>query len=72
MTLDLQSAAKAFINMVVHFGKRQGITGLSLAYVVHCILKGPNDADIDNETDNPPQFGQLGIPYFSIDDKLIV
>jgi hypothetical protein len=29
-----------------------------------------NNADIDNETKDPPPFGQPGSPYFSIDDKL--
>jgi hypothetical protein len=71
MTLDLQIAAKAFTNMVVHLGKRRGVTDLPLAYVVHCTLKEPNDAYIENETEDPPLFGQSGSPYFSIDDKLI-
>ncbi len=69
MTLDLQSAAKVFTNMVIHLGKRQRITGIPLAYVVRCSLNGPNNADIDNETKYPPMFGQQGTPYFSIDDE---
>jgi hypothetical protein len=48
-----------------------GITGIPLAYVVCCTLKVPNNADIDNETKDPPLFGQLGTTYVSIDDKLI-
>ena len=57
MTLDLQLAVKAFTNMVVHLGTRRGITGIPLAYVVWCALKRPNDADIDDETKDPPPFG---------------
>jgi hypothetical protein len=71
MTLDWQLAAKAFTNMVVHLGKKWGITDFPLAYVMCCTLKGPNDADIDNETDNPPPFGQPGTTYFSIGNKLV-
>jgi hypothetical protein len=71
MTLDSQSAAKAYTNMVVHLGKRQGITGIPLAYVVHYTLKGPYDAEIDDETEDPPSFGHPGSPYFLIDNELI-
>jgi hypothetical protein len=71
MTLDPLLAAKAFTNMVVHLGKRQGITGIPLAYVMHCTLKGPNGADIDDEPKDPPSFGQLRSIYFYIDNKLI-
>jgi hypothetical protein len=34
MTLDLQSAAKAFLDMTVLLGKMRGISGIPLAYVV--------------------------------------
>jgi len=34
MTLDMQSAAKAFLDMVVLLGKMRGISGIPLAYVV--------------------------------------
>jgi hypothetical protein len=57
--------------MVIHLGKRRGITCIPLAHVMCCTLNGSNDADIDNETKDPPPFGQQGTPYFSIDDKLI-
>jgi hypothetical protein len=30
----------------------------------------PNNADIDDETDDPPPFGKPGSPYFSTDNKL--
>jgi hypothetical protein len=66
-----QSAAKAFTNMVVHIGKRQGITGIALTYVVHCTLKGPINVDSDDETKAPPLFGQPKTTYFSINNKLI-
>ncbi len=70
MTLDLQSAAKAFTNMLILLGKMRGIAGHPLRYVLRSNLKGPNDADIDNETKDPPPFGHPGSPYFLIDDKL--
>jgi hypothetical protein len=71
MTLDPQSAAKAFTKMVVHLGKRWGITSIPLAYVVLCTLKGLNDADIDGKTKDPPPVGQPGSTYISIDNELI-
>ncbi len=70
MTLDLQLAAKAFTNMLILLGKMRGIAGHPLSYVLHFNLTGPNNANIDDETKDPPPFGQPGIPYFSIDDKL--
>jgi hypothetical protein len=69
-TLDRQSAAKAFTNMLILLGKMRGIAGHPLSYVPRSNLKGPNNANIDNETEDPPPFGQPGSPYFSIDDKL--
>ena len=39
MTLDMQSAAKAFLDMVVLLGKMRGISGIPLAYVVQYNLK---------------------------------
>ena len=56
MTLDLQSAAKAFTNMLILLGKMRGIAGHPLSYVPRSNLKGPNDANIDNETETPPAF----------------
>jgi hypothetical protein len=53
MTLDLQLAAKAFTNMLILLGKMRGIAGQPLSYVLRSNLKGPNDADIDNETEDP-------------------
>ncbi len=69
-TLDPQSAAKAFTDMLILLGKMQGIAGHCLSYVLCSNLKGPNDANIDNETEDPPPFGHPGSPYFSIDNKL--
>ncbi len=54
MTLDPQLAAKAFTNMCILLGKLRGIAGHPLSYVMRSNLKGPNDADIDNETKDPP------------------
>jgi hypothetical protein len=70
MTLDLQLAAKAFTDMLILLGKMRGIAGHPLSYVPCSNLKGPNDADIDNEYKDPQPFGQPGSPYFSIDNKL--
>jgi hypothetical protein len=70
MSLDPQLAAKAFTNMLILLGKMQGMAGHPLSYVPHSNLKGLNDANIDNETENPPPFGHPGSPYFSIDNKL--
>jgi hypothetical protein len=70
MTLDLQLAVKAFTNILILLGKMRGIAWHPLSNVMHSNLKGPNDADIDNETKDPPPFGQTESPYFSIDDKL--
>ena len=53
MSLDLQSAAKAFTNMLILLGKMQGIVGHPLSYVPHSNLKGPNNTNIDNETEDP-------------------
>jgi hypothetical protein len=62
MTLDPQSAAKAFIDMLIFLSKMHGIAGHTLNYVPRLNLKGPYDADIDDETEEP--FGQPGSPYF--------
>jgi hypothetical protein len=70
MTLDPQLAANAFTNMLILLSKMRGIAGHPLNYVPRSNLKGPNDADIDNKTKDPPPFGQPGSPYFSIDNKL--
>jgi hypothetical protein len=69
MTLDPQLAAKAFNNMLILLSKMRGIAGHPLNYVPRSNLKGPNDADFDDETEDPPPFGQPGSPYFLIDDK---
>ncbi len=64
MTLDPQSATKAFTNMLILLGKMWEIAGHPLSYVPCSNLKGPNDTDIDNETKDPLHFGQPGSPYF--------
>ncbi len=58
MTLDLHLAAKAFTNMLILLGKMRGIAGHPLSYVPHPNLKGPINAGIDDETEDPPPFGQ--------------
>jgi hypothetical protein len=70
LTLELHSTAKAFNDMLILLGKMRGIAGHPLSYVLHPSLKGPNDADPDDETKDPLPFGQPGSPYVSIDDEL--
>jgi hypothetical protein len=70
MTLDLQLAAKAFTDMLILLDKMRGIVGHPLSYVLCSNLKGPNNANIDNDTKEPPPFGHPGSPYFLIDNKL--
>jgi hypothetical protein len=70
MTLDSQLAAKAFTNMLILLSKMRGIAGHLLNYVPRSNLKGPNNADIDDETKDPLPFGQQGSPYFLIDNEL--
>jgi hypothetical protein len=70
MTLDPHLAAKAFTDMLILLGKMRGKSGHPLSYVPHPNLKGPNNADIDDETEDPPPFGQPGSPYVLIDDEL--
>ncbi len=60
MTLDPHLAAKAFTNMLILLGKMRGIAGHSLSYVLHPNLKGPNDADIDDETEDPHLLASQG------------
>ncbi len=53
MTLDPQSAAKAFTDMLILLGKMWGIAGHPLSYVPRSNLKGPNNTGIDNGTEDP-------------------
>jgi hypothetical protein len=53
MTLDPQLAAKTFTDMLILLAKMRGIEGHPLSYVPRPNLKGPKDADIDNETEDP-------------------
>jgi hypothetical protein len=69
-TLDPQSAAKAFTDMLIFLSKMRGIAGYPLNHVLCSNFKGPNDANIDNETKYPPPCGQPGSPYFLIDNEL--
>jgi hypothetical protein len=70
MTLDVQSAAKAFLEMTVLLGKTRGISGIPLASVVRFTLKSPYNNFADPTTD-PPAFGRPGSPYSSNDEELI-
>ncbi len=70
VTLKPHSVANAFNDMLILLGKMRGIAGHPLSYVPHPNLKGPNDADPDDETEDPPPFRQPGSPYISIDNEL--
>ncbi len=70
MALGPHSAAKAFTNMLILLGKMWGVARHPLSYVPHPNLKGPNDAGVDDKTEDPTPFGQPGSPYVSIDDEL--
>jgi hypothetical protein len=70
LTLEPHSAAKTFNDMLILFGKMQGIAGHPLSYVPCPSLKGPNNADPDDKTEDPLPFGQPGSPYVLIDDEL--
>jgi hypothetical protein len=52
LTLDPQLAAKAFTDMLILLGKMWKIAGHPLSYVPSN-SRGPNDANIDNETEDP-------------------
>jgi hypothetical protein len=56
MTLNPHSAAKAFSDMLIILCKMRGIAGHPLSYVPRPSLKGPYDADMDDETEDPPPF----------------
>jgi hypothetical protein len=70
MTLDMQSAAKAFLDMTVFLSKMRGISGIPLAYVVRFNLKSPYNT-LANPTTDSPAFGQPGSAYSSVDEELI-
>jgi hypothetical protein len=70
MTLDPHLAAKAFTNMLIILGKMRGIAGHPLSYLLCPSLKGPYNADMDDESEDPPPFGQPGSPYVSINNEL--
>jgi hypothetical protein len=55
-TLKPHLAAKAFSDMLIILGKMRGIAGHLLSYVLRPSLKGPYDADMDDETEDPPIF----------------
>ncbi len=71
MTLDLQTAAKAFLEMTTSLSKLRGITGIPLSYVPRFTLKSPNNLAPDDPIRNLPAFGKAGSPYSSVDDELV-
>ena len=60
MTLDPHLAAKAFSDMLIILGKMRGIAGHPLSYVPRPSLKGPYDADMDDETEDPHLLASQG------------
>ena len=71
MTLDVQSAAKAFLDMTVFLGKMRGISGIPLAYAVRFNLKSPFNTLGGDQTTDSPAFGRPGSTYSSVDEELI-
>jgi hypothetical protein len=70
VTLEPHSAAKAFNDMLILLGKMWEIARHPLSYVPRPNLKGLNDADPDDKTEDPLPFGQPDSFYILIDDKL--
>jgi hypothetical protein len=64
MTLDPQLAAKAFTDMLILLGKMWGIAGHPLSYVPRSNLKGPINANIDNDTKDPCLLANQGALIF--------
>ncbi len=60
MTLDPHLAAKAFSDMLIILGKMRGIAEHPLSYVPRPSLKGPYDADMDDETEDPHLLASQG------------
>jgi hypothetical protein len=60
MTLDPQSSAKAFADMLILLGKMRGIAGHPLNYFPRSNLNGPNNANIDDETKDPRLLANQG------------
>jgi hypothetical protein len=60
ITLDQHLAAKVFTDMLILLGKMRGIAGHPLSYVPCPNLKGPNDADIDDKTEDPHLLASQG------------
>jgi len=71
MTLDPQTAAKAFLEMTIFLSKLRGITGLPLSYVPRFTLKSPYNLAYDDPIRDHPAFGKSGSPYSSVDDELV-
>jgi hypothetical protein len=72
MTLNPHSAAKAFSDMLIILGKMQGIAGHPLSYVPRPTLKGPYDADMDDETEDPRLLVSQGAPMYQSTTSFVV
>ncbi len=72
MTLDLHMVAKAFSDMLVVLGKMRGIAGHLLSYVMRPTLKGPYDAGMDNDTEDPHPLASKGAPISQLTMSFIL
>jgi hypothetical protein len=72
MTLDPHLAAKAFSDMLIILGKMRGIAGHPLSYVPCPTLKGPYDADMDDETEDPCLLASQGAPMYQSMKSFVV
>ncbi len=72
MTLDPHTAAKAFSNMLIILGKMQGIAGHALSYVTCPTLKGPYDADMDDDTEDPRLLASKGAPMSQLTMSFVI
>jgi hypothetical protein len=71
-TLNPHSAAKAFSGMFIILGKMRGVAGHPLSYVPCPTLKGPYDADMDDETEDPRLLASQGAPTYQSTTSFVV
>ncbi len=72
ITQDPHTAAKAFADMLIIFGKMRGIAGHPLSYVTRPTLKGPYDANMDDNTEDPCLLASKGAPMSQLTRSFVV